>query len=121
VSRRAIVVGAVLLVPLTLGVWWWLPHGPTPIQSAMLAAARSGEFGGPVDHNSYSGEIDCSLYKANGFHGADIYLCQIGETNGWWQWETGALLKGQLHTHQSDPKQIPLVTPPVDALPFPLP
>jgi hypothetical protein len=116
----AAVGAAVLLIGLIfLGVWWfWLPHHPTPIERAMLAAARSGEFGPPVDHNSYTGTIMCRVYKANSFHGADIYYCEIGETNDWWQWETGALLNGELHTHYSDPMLIPEATPP-DAIPVP--
>jgi hypothetical protein len=121
VMKLATAVGVAMLVMgiAYLIVWWlWLPHHPTPIERAMLVAARSGQFGPPVAHNSYTGKIMCHVYKADGFHGADIYYCEIGETNDWWQWETGALLKGELHTHYSDPELIPEAEPP-DAIPVP--
>jgi hypothetical protein len=120
IKLAAAVGTAMLVLSLIYGaIWWfWLPHHPTPIERAMLTAARSGEFGDPVANNRYTGIIMCHLYKANGFHGADIYYCEIGETNNWWQWETGALLGDRLHTHYTDPKEIPEVAPP-DAVPVP--
>lgn len=94
---------------------WWQTHRVTGIEAAMLAAARSGQFQGPVDGNSYTGDIECRVDRPHAYHGADIYLCKIGETGGWSEWQWGVLVAGKLHTHATDPKVIPTITGPWDA------
>jgi hypothetical protein len=92
----------------------WAIRRPTPIEAAMMAAARNGQFQPPVTGQAYTGAIDCRVDRADAFHGADIYLCAIDETGGWREWEWGAMLNGRLHTHRTDPKDIPTITGPWD-------
>jgi hypothetical protein len=111
ISAFVIVTGSVVAVAALL---WWLNHRLTPIEAAMLTAARHGQFQPPIRGQSYTGGIECRVDRPHAFHGADVYLCAIDETGGWREWEWGAMLDGRLHTHATDPGAIPTITGPWD-------
>ena len=81
----------------------------------MLSAAQDGQFQDvPGTEVSYTGSIECRVYGAGTFRGADVYLCKLDVGNGGSQYEWGALVDGTLHTHSNDPKTIPTITGPWD-------
>jgi len=80
----------------------------------MLAAGRDGEFPFPSGIDTdYTGAVECRVDSPNAFRGEDVYLCALDLTNGARQWEWGALVEGELHTHRTDPR-IPTITGPWD-------
>jgi hypothetical protein len=88
--------------------------GDSDIEVAMLAAARNGEFPFPEGVNEeYTGAVKCRIDHPNAFRGEDVYLCALNLTNGARQWEWGALVEGELHTHSTDAR-IPTITGPWD-------
>jgi hypothetical protein len=88
--------------------------GGSDIEAAMLVAGRDGEFPFPAGIDAdYTGAVECRVDRPNGFRGADVYLCALNLTNGARQWEWGALVKGELHTHRTNP-EIPTITGPWD-------
>jgi hypothetical protein len=88
--------------------------GDSDIEVAMLAAAREGEFPFPAGVESdYTGAVECRVDRPNAFRGTDVYLCALNLTNGARQFEWGALIEGDLHTHRTDPR-IPTITGPFD-------
>lgn len=80
----------------------------------MMAAARQGQFQQPAAGRSYTGDIECRVDQPGAFDGADLYLCKIWIDDGGREYVWGALLDGTLHTHATDPKQIPTITGPWD-------
>jgi len=79
----------------------------------MLAAGRDGEFPFPAINAEYTGAVESRVDRPNAFRGAEVYLCALNLTNGARQWEWGALVEGELHTHRTDPR-IPTITGPWD-------
>jgi hypothetical protein len=80
----------------------------------MLAAGRDGEFPFPAGIEAeYTGAVECRVDRPNAFRGEDVYLCALNLTNGARQWEWGALVEGELHTHRTDAR-IPTITGPWD-------
>lgn len=105
--RVALISGALALAVGGLVTVWLRSHQVVGVGAAMVSAARAGTFGPPAPDSSFNGAVDCRVDKPNAFHGADIYLCRIGETHGWNLWEWGAVVNGDLHTHATDPGLIP--------------
>ena len=75
----------------------------------MLSAAEAGAFPIAGDY-TYKGEVECRVEEVEGFHGQDLYLCKLGfkglDVPGG-QYIYAAVVGGKLHTHQSDPAEIP--------------
>jgi hypothetical protein len=98
----------------------YLSETPSPeaVGAAMLALARSGRFQHPETGMDYDQPVDCRVYDPNGLRGQPIYLCAISivttsgqdTTGNLWEW--GALVDGTLHTHHTDPKEVPTITGP---------
>jgi hypothetical protein len=88
------------------------------VGAAMLALAQAGRFQHPPDGMRYAAPVDCRVDDPHGLDGAPVYLCAISMVGqgpaGGHLWEWGALVDGALHTHRSDPAQIPTITGPWD-------
>lgn len=90
-------------------VWIRLVHRPSEVEEAVLSAAEAGAF--PIAGSyTYSGEVDCRVEEVEAFQGQDLYLCKLGfmglhDPGG--QYIYAAVVGGKLHTHQTDPAEIP--------------
>jgi hypothetical protein len=89
--------------------WIWLVHRPTEVEEAVLSAAEAGAF--PIEGGyTYNGEVDCRVEDVEAFRGKDLYLCKLGfkglDVPGG-QYIYAAMVGGTLHTHQTDPAEIP--------------
>ncbi len=103
---------ALLVLALALVVavgWFWLAHRPSEVEKAVLSAAEAGAFPIAGGH-TYNGEVECRIEEVVGFHGQDLYLCKLGfkglDVPGG-QYIYAAMVGGKLHTHQTDPAEIP--------------
>jgi hypothetical protein len=101
---------ALLVIPIALFVvlaWIWLAHRPSEVEKAVQSAAEAGAF--PIAEGYTYGEIECRVEEEEGFHGQDLYLCKLGvkglDLGG--QYIYAAMVAGELHTHQTDPAEIP--------------
>jgi|SRR5215211_7969450 len=104
---------ALLVLPVALFVflaWIWLVHRPSEVESAALSAAEAGALPN-AERNEYSGEVECRVEEEGAFRGQDIYLCKLGvkgldfDLGG--RYIYAAMVGGTLHTHQTDPAEIP--------------
>lgn len=88
------------------------------VGAGMLALAQAGRFQPPPEGMSYDAPTECRVDEPHGFHGSPVYLCAmslVGEGSaGGHLWEWGALVDGTLHTHRTDPAEIPTITGPWD-------
>jgi hypothetical protein len=110
--------GLLLLIAITVlsvvvgGIW--LVHRPSEVEKAVLSAAEDGAF--PPPHsvlvpgsNPYDGQIECRVEEEEAFQGQDLYLCKLGVKgldNGA-EYIYAVMIGGKLHTHQTDPAEIP--------------
>jgi hypothetical protein len=108
VRKAVLVLSIALLVALA---WIWLVNRPSEVEKAVLSAAEAGAF--PIaEGDTYDGEIECRVEEVNGFQGQDLYLCKLGlkgldfDLGG--QYLYAAVVGGELHTHQTDPAEIPM-------------
>jgi hypothetical protein len=81
-------------------VWMiWLANRPTAIESTVLS---EGDY-------TYDGQVECRVEDVEAFHGEDLFICRLGlngvDVGG--QYVYAALVDGVLHTHQTDPADIP--------------
>ena len=89
--------------------WKWIVHRPSEVEKAVLAAAEAGAF--PIAGGyTYDGEVDCRVEDVEAFRGQDLYVCKLGfkglDVPGG-QYIFAAMVGGKLHTHQTDPAEIP--------------
>ncbi len=89
--------------------WQWIVHRPSEVEKAVLAAAEAGAF--PIAGGyTYDGEVDCRVEDVEAFRGQDLYVCKLGfkglDVPGG-QYVFAAMVGGKLHTHQTDPAEIP--------------
>jgi hypothetical protein len=97
------------VVALTVIVAWiWLANRPSEIERAVLSTAEAGEFPLTTGY-SYNGQIECRVEDIEAFHGEDLFICRLGlngvDAGG--KYVYAALVDGVLHTHQTDPAEIP--------------
>jgi hypothetical protein len=90
-------------------VWMiWLANRPTAIESTVLSEAETGAFPLEGDY-TYDGQVECRVEDVEAFHGEDLFICRLGlngvDAGG--QYVYAALVDGVLHTHQTDPADIP--------------
>jgi hypothetical protein len=88
------------------------------VDAAMLAPAQAGRFQHPPPGMEYDVPTECRIDEPNGFDGHPVYLSAISIVGsapaGGYLWEWGALVDGTLHTHRTDPCEIPTITGPWD-------
>ena len=94
--------------------WMWLVQRPSEVEKAVLSAAEAGAF--PPPHaflvpgsNPYDGQIECRVEEEEAFQGQDLSLCKLGVKgldNGA-EYIYAVMVGGKLHTHQTDPAEIP--------------
>jgi hypothetical protein len=103
---------ALLILPVALLIvgWIWLVHRPSEVEKAVLSAAEAGAL--PIaEGHEYNGEVECQVEEEEAFHGQDLYLCKLGvkgldfDLGG--RYIYAAIVGGKLHTHQTDPAEIP--------------
>ena len=94
--------------------WIWLVHRPSEVEKAVLSAAEAGAFppaGAFLVPGSepYDGQIECRVEEEGAFQGQDLFLCKLGvkglDSGG--EFMYAAVVGGKLHTHQTDPAEIP--------------
>ena len=99
---------AITVLSIIVG-WIWLVHRPSEVEKAVQAAAEAGAFPPAVGY-MYSGDVDCRVEEVEAFLGHDLYLCKLGfkglDVPGG-QYIYAAIVDGKLHTHQTDPAEIP--------------
>jgi hypothetical protein len=98
----------IVALSVTLVGMIWLVGRPTAIEKAVLSEAEAGVF--PLEWDlTYDGQVECRVEDVNAFHGEDLFLCRLGlngvDAGG--QYVYAALVDGVLHTHQTDPTDIP--------------
>ena len=98
----------IVALSVTLVGMIWLVGRPTSIEKAVLSEAEAGVF--PLEGDfTYDGQVECRVEDVNVFHGEDLFLCRLGlngvDAGG--QYVYAALVDGVLHTHQTDPTDIP--------------
>ena len=86
----------------------WLANGPTAIERAVLSEAERA-LSRPKGDYTYDGQVECRVDDAETFHGQDLFICRLGlnGVNAGGQYVYAALVDGVLHTHQTDPTDIP--------------
>ncbi len=90
-------------------VWMiWLVNRPTAIERAVLSEAEAGAF--PLEgDSSYAGQVECRVEDVEAFHGHNLFIWRLGlngvDAGG--QYVYAELVDGVLHTHQTDPADIP--------------
>lgn len=94
--------------------WIWLAHRPSEVEKAVLSTAEAGAFppaGAFLVPGSdpYDGQIECRVEEVEAFQGQDLYLCKLGVKglDGGGEYIYAAMVGGELHTHQTDPAEIP--------------
>jgi len=94
--------------------WIWLVHRPSEVEKAVLSAAEAGAFPPPhaflvAGSNPYNGQIECRVEEEEALQGQDLYLCKLGVKglNNGAEYIYAVMVGGKLHTHQTDPPEIP--------------
>jgi hypothetical protein len=83
------------------------------VGAGMLALAQADRFQRAPAGTTYDGPVDCRVDDPHGFDGHPVYLCAIalvGQEPTGHLWEWGTLVEGTLHTHRTDPTEIPTIT-----------
>jgi hypothetical protein len=84
--------------------------GQPPDCNRKHCVVGSGDGRFPLEGDyTYDGQVECRVEDVEAFHGEDLFICRLGlngvDAGG--QYVYAALVDGVLHTHQTDPADIP--------------